>query len=66
MTSSLSKSRLMLGRQCPKALYYSIFRKELAAPTTPAQQAVFDQGNAVGRLAQGHFPGGVLLTRDLR
>lgn len=59
--TTLSKSRLLAGLQCPKSLYLSVFHKELATPTSPAQQRVFDEGNAVGLEAQKRFPGGVLV-----
>jgi hypothetical protein len=57
----LSKSRVMKGLQCVKALWLGIHRKDLATPVTPEQQAIFDQGTEVGELARDRFPGGVLI-----
>ena len=59
--SRLSKSRYLAGRQCPKQLWLREHRPELAAPAGPAQQAIFDQGHAVGSAAHALFPGGVLV-----
>ncbi len=61
---SLSKSRFQTGLQCPKALWLSVHRRELATPTSETQQWVFDQGSDVGRLAQQLFPGGIEVTED--
>lgn len=47
----LSKSRLMSARQCLKRLHLEIHRPELAQ-YSPATQAAFDTGHAVGKLAQ--------------
>jgi hypothetical protein len=57
----LSKSKVMLGLQCSKALYLSKHQPELAGEVSDSQQMIFDQGHAVGILAQSHFPGGVLV-----
>lgn len=69
-THLLSKSTYMRGAQCPKALSLYTHRRELMAPVSAAQQAVFDTGNDVGVLAQSLFPGGVDLrpesARDFR
>ncbi len=61
---TLSKSRFQKGLQCEKALWLSVHRRDLAPPVTEAQQAVFDQGTEVGRVAQGLFPGGTEVTED--
>ena len=58
---TLSKSRVIKGIQCPKALYLATFRPELATPIGPMQQAIFDQGHQVGIEAQKRFPAGVLI-----
>lgn len=58
----LSKSRYTRGLQCPRWLWLSVHE-----PDTPelepdeATQALFDQGTLVGRLAQAHVPGGMLI-----
>lgn len=65
----LSKSRILAGIQCHKRLYYQISPSPLPAEfaaleTSPQLQARFDQGEEVGRLAHGCFPGGVLIPLD--
>lgn len=60
----LSKSRFQAGLQCPKNLWLTCHMPELADPASEAQQAVFDQGHAVGALARQYFPGGVLVEDD--
>ncbi|RJQ53244.1 MAG: DUF2779 domain-containing protein [Actinobacteria bacterium] len=60
-TPRLSKSRFQLGLQCAKGLWLKCHRPELADPIDESQQAIFDQGTEVGRLAQRRFPGGVLI-----
>lgn len=59
--TKLSKSRVVLGIQCSKALYLSIHKPELAEDVSASQQLIFDQGHAVGLLAQTRFPGGVTI-----
>ena len=60
----LSKSRYMAGRQCLKRLYLETYRRELADPVDPAQQARFDAGTAVGELVRQRFPGGKLVAEE--
>jgi len=60
----LSKSTYMRGKQCPKALWLYKHRPELRPVVSEAQQAIFDNGTAVGLLAQQRFPGGVDCTPD--
>ncbi|MFH0809074.1 MAG: DUF2779 domain-containing protein [Pseudomonadota bacterium] len=60
----LSKSRFMAGIQCPLRLWYQCYNPEMAAETSDAQQAIFDTGNEVGRLAHRLYPGGVLIEED--
>ena len=43
---------VMYGLQCPKRLYLDAHEPELAGPVSSVQQTVFDQGSAVGILAQ--------------
>lgn len=57
----LSKTKLMRGYQCLKSIYLTIHNKELEPPVSPEQQAIFDQGNAVGFEARKRFQGGVLV-----
>jgi len=58
----LSKSQYVKGLQCPKALWFNQFRKELKPEVDAATQARFNTGNEVGVLAQSYFPGGVEVT----
>ena len=60
----LSKSRYMAGLQCLKRLYLETYRRELADPVDPGQQARFDAGTAVGELARQRFPGGKLVAEE--
>lgn len=57
----LTKSKVLTGLQCEKALYLTIHEPKLASPVDASQQALFDQGNLVGVEAQKQFPGGVLI-----
>jgi hypothetical protein len=60
----LSKSRFTTGLQCHKRLYLQVHRPELAAQPDESQQARFDQGTEVGRVARGLFPEGVLVEAE--
>ncbi len=60
----LSKSRFQSGLQCLKRLYLDCYNRDLADPIGPAQQAVFDTGNAVGEKARQRFPGGRLVEES--
>ena len=55
----LSKSTFIRGLQCEKSIYLYKKHYKLKDPTSPFLQAIFDQGNSVGILAQSLFPGGV-------
>ena len=55
----LSKSTFIRGLQCEKSLYLYKHHYKLKDPIPVSLQTVFDQGNKVGILAQGLFPGGV-------
>ncbi len=57
----LSKTKIMRGYRCLKSIYLTIHHPEQEAPITPDQQALFDQGNAVGEEARKRFPGGTLV-----
>jgi predicted RecB family nuclease len=63
-TPMLSKSRFIAGSQCHLRLWYQCYNRELASEITPSQQAIFEAGHEVGRLATGLFPGGVLIEED--
>jgi len=60
-TRSLSKSKVVQGLQCEKALWLAINDSGLATDTSDSRQAVFDQGKAVGILARTHFKNGLLI-----
>lgn len=60
--SMISKSQYIKGQQCPKALWYSLHRKDLAPPTDAAKQALFDSGNDIGEWAKQCYAGGVEVT----
>jgi hypothetical protein len=64
MIPMLSKTRFIAGRHCPLRLWYLCYDRELAAEVSRAQQAVFDTGHEVGRLATHLYPGGVLIEED--
>jgi len=56
--SRLSKSTFIRGLQCEKSLYLYKHHYRLKDPTPSSLQAVFDQGNNIGLLAQELFPNG--------
>ena len=58
----LSKSRFVSGVQCAKKLFLELNRKELKPAITASQQAIFDQGHAIGKMAQERYPNGIDLT----
>ena len=64
MSTNLSKSKYLVALQCQKRLWLESHRRELIPPISPAQERVFSQGHAVGRLARECFPGGLLLDED--
>lgn len=59
MKYKLSKSTFIRGLQCDKSLYLYKKHYKLKDPISSTLQAVFDQGNQIGILAQSLFPGGV-------
>ena len=60
----LSKTRYQAGLQCPLRLWHTCYNPDLASETSPVQQAIFDTGHEVGRLATQRYPGGVLIEED--
>jgi len=54
----------MDGLQCEKKLWLVTHRKDLQPENDPSLQAIFDQGHAIGELAQQYFPGGILIKAD--
>lgn len=63
-THSLSKSTFVRGCQCTKSLYLYKKRPDLIPDIDVKQQAIFDSGKSVGRLAQALFPGGIDATPE--
>ena len=55
----LSKSTFMYGCQCPKRLWLHKYKPQLKDELDEEQQAIFQRGTDVGKLAEGLFPGGV-------
>ena len=55
----LSKSTYIRGIQCDKSLYLYKHYYNLKDPISKSTQAIFDQGNEIGILAQKLFPNGV-------
>jgi len=60
----LSKSRFLAGRQCHLRLWYQCHEPQLAPEISPAKQALFNTGHAVGRLATRLYPQGLLIAED--
>jgi len=57
---SFSKSRILMGLQCPKRLWLRTHRADLEQ-FSPQTLAAFNTGHRVGEVARGLFPGGVLI-----
>jgi hypothetical protein len=62
--AKLSKSRFLAGLQCHLRLWHECYNPELAGEVSPVQQALFDAGHEVGRLATELYPGGVRIEED--
>ncbi len=60
----LSKSKYLVGLQCPRLLWHHYNAKDRLPPVDEQTQALFDQGHEVGLLAQRLFPGGIGLEWD--
>jgi Domain of unknown function(DUF2779) len=60
----LSKSLIMKGIQCPKALWLTKHYPELRPPIEQSRQARFDEGHSVGALARELFPNGRHIDRE--
>ena len=59
----LSKSRITLFEQCPKRLWLSVHRPEVA-DEQPGTQRAFADGHKVGDLACSLVPGGVMVSAE--
>ena len=64
MNKNLSKSQYIRGYQCVKSLWLYNYRKDLIPETPQSQQLIFDQGHAIGELAQKRHDGGTLIADD--
>ena len=64
LNTYLSKSRYILGLQCPKALWLTTYQPELKDEVSAFQESVFQSGTDVGLLARDLFPGGVEIPYD--
>jgi len=62
--AGLSKSLILKGMQCPKALYLAKNPPAFEFPPRPYLEAKFQSGNQVGLLAQQLFPGGTEIPYD--
>jgi len=54
----LTKTRFLIGVQCPLRLWYHVHRKDLVPPISKSNRYRMDAGQKVGRLARDLFPGG--------
>ena len=61
----ISKSKYILGRQCPKLIWYSYNRKDLIPPPDAGQLMMFAAGNRVGELAQTIYSDGIKIEREM-
>jgi len=64
MSITLSKSKYLVGTQCPKRLWLESHRRDLMPPVSPAQERIFSTGHEVGQLARERFPGGILIEEN--
>ena len=60
----LSKSKYIVGMQCPKLLWHHYNARESLPQIDEQTQAAFDQGHEVGLLAQELFPEGIAVKWD--
>jgi hypothetical protein len=61
---ALSKSKYMVGLQCPKLLWTHYNARNLIPAVDAGTQARFDEGHKVGGLAKQLYPGGIEVTWD--
>ena len=57
----LSKTRILRGYRCAKAVYMTVHDPKKETPVSEQLQSVFDQGNEVGQEARKLFPKGFLI-----
>lgn len=61
----LSKSKYLIGLQCPKLLWINYNAKDQLPPVDEQTQAVFDQGHEVGLLARKLFSDGIAVGSEI-
>jgi len=61
---SISKSKYLHGLQCDKLLWYDYNAKEEIPAPDAVTQTIFDQGTAVGELAQKLYPDGIKINAE--
>ncbi|RAP34224.1 DUF2779 domain-containing protein [Candidatus Marinamargulisbacteria bacterium SCGC AG-439-L15] len=66
MFGSMSKSQYVRGVQCVKSLWLFKHKKSVLSPIDASKQALFDQGHAVGKLAQTIYPNGKEIAYDTK
>jgi len=57
----LSKSRYLIGLQCPKRLWWTAHEPNAAELAVQGNAVALNRGRQVGELARAHVPGGVLI-----
>lgn len=60
----LTKSKYLLGLQCPKYLWMAFHEKDKFPEVDDFTQHMFDQGHLVGELAKELFPNGINIPQD--
>ena len=60
----LSKSKYLIGLQCPKYLWLQIHESERIPEADAVTRYIFDQGHLVGEYAKKLFPGGIDIPHD--
>ncbi|NQV91641.1 DUF2779 domain-containing protein [Candidatus Woesearchaeota archaeon] len=60
----LSKSKYLLGLQCPKQFWIKIHQPDQFPEISVNQQEIFDQGHEVGQFAKTMFPEGIDIPED--
>jgi len=61
----LSKSKYLIGLQCPKLLWFHYNAKDELPEIDEQTQAIFDQGHEVGELAKKLYPDGINVDWDV-
>lgn len=64
MKQLLSKSKYLLGLQCPRYLWTAIHEKHKIPEPDEIQQNIFEQGHLIGEIAKKWFPDGIDISCD--